>query len=57
MTLSLSIQLRIKGSNCINYIKKDPSDRLPQLLVEELIGILRPWKQRNIELIGHFEAE
>jgi hypothetical protein len=22
-----------------------------------LIGILRPWKQRNIELIGHFEAE
>ena len=37
MSLSLSIQLRIKRSNCTNYIKKNPSDKLLQFLVEQLI--------------------
>jgi aspartyl/asparaginyl beta-hydroxylase (cupin superfamily) len=30
---------------------------MPRNRLVLLIGILRPWKQRNIELIGHFEAE
>jgi aspartyl/asparaginyl beta-hydroxylase (cupin superfamily) len=30
---------------------------MPRNRLVLFIGILRPWKQRNIELIGHFEAE